>query len=159
MISDFFPSCFPPWGPPSTWCRTSPLHFSSFFPNQPPSFHNLLAFFIHSGSALHSLPQIFWSLLFNVINVLQKEKVTLLYSTSNISQCYVAAWVGGNLGGEWIHVCMLSRFSRVRLFVILWTVAHKARLSMEIHQVRILEWVAMLSSRASSWPRDWTCIS
>ena len=67
--------------------------------------------------------------------------------------------MGGNLGGEWIHVCMLSRFSRVRLFVILWTVAHKARLSMEIHQVRILEWVAMLSSRASSWPRDWTCVS
>ena len=26
-------------------------------------------------------------------------------------------------------------------------------------QARILEWVAMLSSRGSSWPRDWTCIS
>ena len=26
-----------------------------------------------------------------------------------------------------------------------------------ILQVRILEWVAMLSSRGSSWPRDWTC--
>ena len=26
-------------------------------------------------------------------------------------------------------------------------------------QVRILEWIAISSSRASSWPRDWTCIS
>ena len=28
-----------------------------------------------------------------------------------------------------------------------------------ILQARILEWLAMLSSRVSSWPRDWTCIS
>ena len=28
-----------------------------------------------------------------------------------------------------------------------------------IFQARILEWVAISSSRRSSWPRDWTCIS
>ena len=28
-----------------------------------------------------------------------------------------------------------------------------------ILQARILEWFAMPSSRGSSWPRDWTCIS
>ena len=28
-----------------------------------------------------------------------------------------------------------------------------------ILQARIQEWVAMLSSRASSWPRDWTCVT
>ena len=28
-----------------------------------------------------------------------------------------------------------------------------------ILQARILEWIAMLFSRGSSWPRDWTCIS
>ena len=28
-----------------------------------------------------------------------------------------------------------------------------------ILQARILKWVAMPSSRGSSWPRDWTCIS
>ena len=28
----------------------------------------------------------------------------LLYSTSNSAQCYVAAWMGGESGGEWIHV-------------------------------------------------------
>ena len=38
-------------------------------------------------------------------------------------------------------------------------VAHQAPLSMGILQVRILEWVAMLSSRRSSQPRDWTQIS
>ena len=38
----------------------------------------------------------------------------------------------------------------------LWTVACQAPLSMEILQARILEWVAMLSSRGSSQPRDRT---
>ena len=28
-----------------------------------------------------------------------------------------------------------------------------------ISQARILQWVAMPSSRGSSWPRDWTCVS
>ena len=27
-----------------------------------------------------------------------------LYSTWNFAQCYVAAWMGGEFGGEWIHV-------------------------------------------------------
>ena len=34
-----------------------------------------------------------------------------------------------------------------------WTVAHQALLSMGLLQARILEWVAMLSSRGSSAPR------
>ena len=49
-------------------------------------------------------------------------------------------------------VCVLSHFSRVRLFASLWTIAHQAPLSwwqrnLEILQARILEWVSMLSSR------------
>ena len=28
----------------------------------------------------------------------------LLYSTGNSAQCYMAAWMGGKFGGEWIHV-------------------------------------------------------
>ena len=28
----------------------------------------------------------------------------LLYTTGNSAQCSVAAWLGGNFGGEWIHV-------------------------------------------------------
>ena len=30
----------------------------------------------------------------------------LLYSTGNSAQCYVAVWMEGEFGGEWIHVCV-----------------------------------------------------
>ena len=37
---------------------------------------------------------------------------SLLYSTGNSAQCYVAAWVGGESGGEWIHEYLwLSSFA------------------------------------------------
>ena len=36
----------------------------------------------------------------------------LLYSTGNSAQCYLAAWMGGEFGGEWIHVYVwLSLFT------------------------------------------------
>ena len=36
----------------------------------------------------------------------------LLYSTGNSAQRYVAAWTGGEFGGEWMHVCVwLSPFA------------------------------------------------
>ena len=28
----------------------------------------------------------------------------LLYSTGNSAQCHVAAWMGGEFGGGWVHV-------------------------------------------------------
>jgi len=28
----------------------------------------------------------------------------LLYSTGNSAQCYVAAWMGREFGGEWMHI-------------------------------------------------------
>ena len=40
-----------------------------------------------------------------------------------------------------------------------WTVAHHAPLSIEILQARILEWVAMPSSKGPSQPRDRTQVS
>ena len=48
------------------------------------------------------------------------------------------------------YACVLSRFSCVRLFVTLWTVARQAPLSMKILQARIKEWVAIPFSRGSS---------
>ena len=30
----------------------------------------------------------------------------LLYRTGNSAQCYVASWMGGEFGGEWIHICV-----------------------------------------------------
>ena len=36
----------------------------------------------------------------------------LQYSTWNSAQCYVAAWMGGEFGGEWIHEYVsLSHFA------------------------------------------------
>ena len=36
----------------------------------------------------------------------------LLSSTGNAAYCYVAAWMGGEFGGEWIHVYVwLSPFA------------------------------------------------
>ena len=49
--------------------------------------------------------------------------------------------------------------SCIWLFATPWTVAHQAPLSMGILQARILEWVAMPSSRGSSQPRVWTQVS
>ena len=46
--------------------------------------------------------------------------------------------------------------SVVPLFETPWTVACQAILSMGILQTRILEWVAMPSSRGFSWSKDWT---
>ena len=35
-----------------------------------------------------------------------------LYSTRNFAQCYVAPWMGGEFGGDWIHVYVwLSPFT------------------------------------------------
>ena len=45
---------------------------------------------------------------------------------------------------------MLNCLSHDQLFVTLWTVACEAPLSMGILQARILDWVAMPSSRESS---------
>ena len=45
-------------------------------------------------------------------------------------------------------------FSHVQLFATPWTVACQAPLTMGILQARILEWVAISSSRRSSWPRS-----
>ena len=54
--------------------------------------------------------------------------------------------------------CMLNRFSCVRLCDPM----DCSLLGSSIHgilQARILEWVAMPSSRGPSWPRDQTCVS
>ena len=45
-------------------------------------------------------------------------------------------------------LCMLGNFNFVQLIVTL-----------EVLQARMLEWSATPSSRGSSWPRNWTCIS
>ena len=58
-----------------------------------------------------------------------------------------------------MHACVLSCFSCVCLFAILWIVAHQTPLSIGLVQARVLEWVAIPSSRGSSCPRNWTHVS
>ena len=57
-----------------------------------------------------------------------------------------------------MYMCCASSLSHVQPFVP-WTAAGLAPLSMGILQARILEWVAMLSSRGSSQPMDQTRVS
>ena len=54
---------------------------------------------------------------------------------------------------------MLSSFSCVEFFASLCTIALQAPLSMGILQSRILEWVAMPSSKGSSQTRNRTHVS
>ena len=55
--------------------------------------------------------------------------------------------------------CMCAQLlSCVRLFVTPWTTALQAPLSVGFSS-QMLEWVAIFSSRGSSWPRDQICIS
>ena len=54
-----------------------------------------------------------------------------------------------------LHACMLAFLSHVWLFAALWTVASVHRIS----QARILEWVAIFSSRGSSPPKDQNYVS
>ena len=60
---------------------------------------------------------------------------------------------------DWTELNCASLLSHVWLFATPWTVARQALLSMGILQARILEWVAMPSSRGSSQPWDWTQVS
>ena len=59
------------------------------------------------------------------------------------------------------HLFLCAVLSSSVLFdsVTPWSIACQAPLSMGILQARILEWVAMSSSRGSSWPRDQTQVS
>ena len=56
-----------------------------------------------------------------------------------------------------VVLCLVAQ--SCRLFATPWTIAHQALLSMGILQARILEWVAMPSSRGSSQPKDQTQVS
>ena len=62
-------------------------------------------------------------------------------------------------GKHSFHLCAVLSCSVVSDSATPWTVACQAPLSMGILQARILEWVAMPSSRGSSQPRDRTQFS
>ena len=55
-----------------------------------------------------------------------------------------------------LHACKLSLFSHVQLFATQWSYSFPGPSVHGILQARILEWIAMPSSRGSSWSRGWT---
>ena len=91
-------------------------------------------------------------------------------------ELYSMLWMGGRLGGEWIHVYVwLSPFA-VHLLISYACVHAKSPWSCPIlcdpmdyrspgssvhgiFQARTLKWVAISFSRGSSQLRDWTCVS
>ena len=92
------------------------------------------------------------------------SKLIELYTWVNFTICKLClskseAYITYIYTHTYVCVCVLNHFSHVRLFAILWTVAHQASLFMGWFRQELLKWVAMPSSRVSSWPRDWTCIS
>ena len=53
--------------------------------------------------------------MFKLLNLNWITNKDLLYSTGNSVQCDGAAWMGGEFGGEWIHVCVWLSLSAVYL--------------------------------------------
>ena len=76
-----------------------------------------------------------------------RKKLLTLFQFMWEPNVIVQAKVHWNAQHKLNTVAVLSHFSHVWLFETLWTVACQAPLSMGILQARILEWVAMLSSR------------
>ena len=96
-----------------------------------------------------------------------------LYSTDNSAQCYVAAWMGGEFGGEWTHLYMAKSFccssEMITMLIcyeeVKWSEVAQSCLTLcdlmdcslpdssvhEIFQARILEWVAISFSNAWKW--------
>ena len=91
------------------------------------------------------------------------SKVTQQVSWSIITRYSVIWWLSDwtGLKENKNHINLTAYvLSCVRLFVTPWTVACQAPLSMRFFFLaRILEWVAMPSSRGFFWPMDRTCVS
>ena len=105
----------------------------------------------------------------------------LLYSTGNSTPCSVVTCMGRKSNKEGIHVCIwLIHFTVQRKLtqhcketMQVKALVAQSRLTLcdpvdcspsgssvqGILQVRILEWVAISSSRGSCAPRNWTCVS
>ena len=71
----------------------------------------------------------------------------------NVYQIINDSKVEGTVSTSDNNTSVLSHFSRVWLFATLWIAACQAPLSLGNLQARMLEWIAMPSSRGSSLPR------
>ena len=93
---------------------------------------------------------------------LQRKSETWLFSYANSKYLSTVYCVQNKIVTEiLVMLCYACAqlLSHVRLFAILWTVAHQVPLSMGFSRQKYWSGVAMPSSRGSSWPRDWTHVS
>ena len=79
--------------------------------------------------------------------ILQTPSHWFLTKIPQCTHCYSLYYT--DWGNQNLHVCMLNCFSHIWLFATLWIVPCQDPLSMAFSKARILEWVAMPSSRAS----------
>ena len=74
----------------------------------------------------------------------------MLFLFFPVSSTYLSTWH--------VYVCAKSFQSRLALCHLM-DCSLPGSSVQDILQATILEWVTMSSSRESSWPKDWTCIS
>ena len=123
----------------------------------------------HSVSIILYSKAMFWYLpwiLISVISLLRAYhciimKISSLTKLAHLSLksafCNLAIAIAALIVRIHIRACLLSHFSHVQLFAV---DCNQPGSSVHgILQARILEWIAIPSSRRSSWPRDWTHIS
>ena len=87
--------------------------------------------------------------LFIIKHKNSQSRTSISLSVSVIQCCYIAVNYPSVCGTVGTHMCVLSH-CHVLFFVMPWTVANQAPLSMGILQERILERVAISSSRGSN---------
>ena len=125
----------------------------------PPHLRSTLSFYLlwpqtfESSLSFPPTPcSIFWNIVLVLISNTSRTWPSSLFFLWSESLCFLLYYCSN-------HLCMLILFSRVQLSETLWTIAHQAPLSIGILQARMLEWIAMPSSRGSSQPRDQTQFS
>ena len=101
------------------------------------------------GCKLFEGPDYFYVILHYICSVYNSEWYVVLY---------IQSWFNYWLHNVYQNLLFFSLSIMSNSLATPWTIAHQIPLS-GISQARILEWVAISFSKASSWPRDRTCIS
>ena len=137
------------------WILKSEIHFEkTHMRNRNHRMKYLMCGFSKKTNQMYQIEH--WLLLSLISWYLNKyfEARNLHVTISNLLDCFTVI-----IPRRSMHACMLSHFSPVWLFMTLWIHNPPGFPVHGILQARILEWVAMPSSRGSSRLRDWTGIS
>ena len=78
----------------------------------------------------------------------------LLSQSPKVCSVHLSLFLLIYTNGFKVFFILVKSLNHVQHFTTPWTVVHQAPLSMGFFQAKVLEWVAIFSSRGSSWPRD-----